>query len=37
MKRFGKFCGKVIGKGNTNYLEAEKAGNILFSLPVTVS
>lgn len=36
VKRFGRACGKVIGKGNHNFLEAERAGNTVFSLPVTV-
>lgn len=36
MKRFGRFCGKVLHKGNTNYLEAEKDDNVVFSMPVTV-
>lgn len=36
MKRFGRFCGNLIGKGNSNYLEADKAGKTVLSLPVTV-
>ncbi|HMM05566.1 MAG TPA: ubiquitin [Clostridiales bacterium] len=36
MKRFGRFCGKVLHKGNTNYLEAEKGDSVVFSMPVTV-
>lgn len=36
MKRFGRFCGDLLEKGNNNYLEAERMGNTVFSLPVTV-
>lgn len=36
MKRFGRFCGKILHKGNTNYLEAEKGDSVVFSMPVTV-
>ncbi len=36
MRRFGRFCGRLLNKGNTNYLEAERLGNVVFSLPVTV-
>lgn len=37
MKRFGRFCGMVLHKGNTNYLEAEKEDSVVFSMPVTVA
>lgn len=36
MKRFGRFCGKLLHKGNTNSLEAEKGDTVVFSMPVTV-
>jgi len=36
MKRFGRFCGRLLDKGNNNYLEAERRGGVVFSLPVTV-
>ncbi|NLL46334.1 MAG: DUF4342 domain-containing protein [Clostridiales bacterium] len=36
MKRFGRFCTKLIHKGNTNYFEVEKNGKIVISVPVTV-
>lgn len=36
MKRFGRFCAKMLDKGNNNHLEAEKNGAKLFSMPVTV-
>ncbi len=36
MKRFGRFCAKLLDKGNSNHLEAEKNGAKLFSMPVTV-
>jgi hypothetical protein len=36
MKRFGRFCAKVLDKGNNNHLEAEKNGTKIISLPVTV-
>lgn len=36
MKRFGRFCAKVINKGNANYFEVEKGGKIVISVPVTV-
>lgn len=36
LKRFGRFCGKILHKGNTNYLEAQKGDNTVFSMPVTV-
>ncbi|MCL2391458.1 MAG: ubiquitin [Oscillospiraceae bacterium] len=34
MKRFGRFCMKVLDKGMTNCLEASKNGEHLFSIPV---
>ncbi|MGE4484498.1 MAG: ubiquitin [Oscillospiraceae bacterium] len=36
MKRFGRFLLKLIDKGNNNYLEAERKGAAMFSIPVTV-
>ena len=36
LKRFGRFCGRVIKKGNSNYFEAEKDGKIVISIPVTL-
>ena len=36
MKRFGRFLLKVIHKGNTNFLDATKGGEHMFSCPVTV-
>ena len=36
MRRFGRFCLKVLHKGSTNYLEAWKGGEQLFSCPVIV-
>ena len=36
LARFGRFCLKVLHKGNTNYLEARKGSEHLFSCPVTV-
>lgn len=36
MKRFGRFCGNLLDKGNNNYLEAARNGGTVFSLPVTV-
>lgn len=36
MRRFGRFCGMLLDKGNHNYLEASRAGNPVFSVPVTV-
>jgi ribosomal protein L12E/L44/L45/RPP1/RPP2 len=36
LKRFGRFCGKVLHKGNTNYLEGEKGDSVVFSMPITV-
>ena len=36
MKRFGRFCLLVFNKGNTNFLEAHKGGEHMFSCPVTV-
>lgn len=35
MSKFGRFCAKVFHIGNTNYLEAEKNGAVLFECPVT--
>lgn len=36
MSKFGRFCAKIFNIGNTNYLEAEKNGTIMFAVPVTV-
>ncbi len=36
MGRFGRFCSSIFNIGNTNYLEAEKNGTIMFTVPVTV-
>jgi len=36
MNRFGRFCGKLFDKGNSNYLEAKRFDKTIFSLPVTV-
>jgi hypothetical protein len=36
LKRFGRFCGRLIGKGNRNYFEAEKNGKVEVSVPVTL-
>ena len=35
LKRFGRFCGRLFTKGNNNYFEAEKNGNVVVSCPVT--
>ncbi len=35
-KRFGRFCVNVINKGNNNFFEAERNGDIIISCPVTV-
>ena len=35
MKRFGRFCLYIIGKGNTNYLDAMRNDSLVFSCPVT--
>jgi len=34
MRRFGRFCLRLIDKGTTNFIEATKNGNLLFSCPV---
>jgi len=36
MKRFGRFCLKMLNKSNSNYLEATKGDEHLFSCPVLV-
>jgi len=36
MRRFGRFCLKLINKGNSNYFEVKKDGRLLLSVPVTV-
>jgi len=35
LKRFGRFCLKILNKGNTNFLEATKHDSLMFSCPVT--
>ena len=35
LKRFGRFCLKVLNKGNTNFLDATKNDALVFSCPVT--
>ena len=35
LKRFGRFCLKMLNKGNTNFLDATKRGELMFSCPVT--
>jgi len=35
MKRFGRFCIKVLNIGNTNFLDASKNGSLMFSCPIT--
>ena len=35
MKRFGRFCLKVLNKGNTNFLDAIRGDSLIFSCPVT--
>ena len=35
MKRFGRFLIKIVKKGNSNFFEVEKNGDILFTLPAT--
>lgn len=35
LRRFGKFCAKLINKGNNNFFEAEKNGKTIISCPVT--
>ena len=36
MKRFGRFCLMLLRKGNSNFLEAAKGGQPVFSCPVTI-
>ena len=35
LKRFGRFCLKMLNKGNTNFLDAIKSDALMFSCPVT--
>lgn len=35
MGKFGRFCARIFNIGNTNYLEAEKNGTVMFVVPVT--
>ena len=35
LKRFGRFCLKMLNKGNTNFLDAIKGDALMFSCPVT--
>ena len=37
LKRFGRFCLRVLHKGNTNYLNATKREAPMFSCPVTAA
>ena len=34
--RFFKFLGKIIGKGNRNYLNVTKNGELMFGIPITI-
>ena len=34
LKRFGRFCARVLNKGVTNYLDAVKGDRLMFSCPV---
>jgi hypothetical protein len=36
MKRFGRFCGNILNKGNTNFFEARRNEKVVVSFPVTV-
>jgi len=36
VRRFGRFCVKVINKGNNNFLDVKKNGDLLFSCPITL-
>jgi len=36
IKRFGRFCARLIHKGNSNYFEVKKDGKLILSVPVTV-
>jgi len=36
LKRFGRFCLMLLRKGNSNFLEATKEGELKFSCPVTM-
>jgi len=35
MRRFGRFCMKVLDRGNNNFLDAIKGDNTMFSCPIT--
>ena len=35
MKRFGRFCLMLLNKGNSNFLDASKHDELMFSCPVT--
>lgn len=35
MKRLGRFCARVINKGNNNFFEVKKNENVIISCPVT--
>ena len=35
MRRLGRFCLNVLNKGNSNFLDAKKGDNLIFSCPVT--
>lgn len=36
MKRFGRFCVRLVEKGNSNYFEVQRYGRVIISVPVTV-
>ena len=36
LKRFGRFCVKIINKGNNNFLDVKRNGELLFSCPITL-
>ena len=35
MRRFGRFCLKMLNKGNSNFLDAYRGDDLIFSCPVT--
>lgn len=35
MRRFGRFCARIINKGNNNFFEAKKNETVIISCPVT--
>lgn len=36
MRRFGRFCVKLFNKGNSNFLDAIKRDELMFTCPVTI-